>query len=236
MYGIINKTNVQNVKNTMLDTLLSSIAPHLCYDCGGVGAILCHYCKYNIIDTRFEGCLLCARPAGMKGTCGEHTVFYSRAWCVGERSSVLKRIIDDYKFQGLYGAYRPLAELLAKITPILPADCLVVPIPTSAPHIRQRGYDHTLLLAREFARIKNISIRHCLGRKASFVQTGHTRKDRLAQAEKMFSLRQDCKDKIVIIVDDIVTTGASMNAAARVLRDAGARDVWVGALARQPLD
>src|SRR5688572_17137289 len=156
MYGRINKTNVQNVKNTMLDRLFSTIAPHLCYHCGEIGAILCDYCKYNIIDDSFTNCIICAGQAQKLGVCQEHATAYSKAWCVGERSDVLKRVIDDYKFQGLYAAHYTLAGLLAEVTPLLPSECVVVPIPTSAVHIRQRGFDHTFLIAREFARIKNI--------------------------------------------------------------------------------
>lgn len=236
MYGIINKTNVQNVKNTMLDSLFSTLAPHLCYNCGEIGTVLCDYCKYNIVSDPFVGCVICESPTSGQGVCGEHDTYYSAAWCVGERSDVLKRIIDDFKFQRLYAAHGVLAQLLAEVTPVLAANCIIVPVPTNASHVRQRGFDHTFLLARQLARIKNIPMEQCLKRNTSFVQTGHSRANRLAQAESMFGHRGRCHDKTVLLIDDIITTGATVNAAARMLRGAGAQDVWVAALARQPLD
>ena len=220
----------------MLDSLFSTLAPHLCYNCGDIGTVLCDYCKYNIVNDPFDGCIICQSPAAPHGICREHSLFYSKAWCVGERSEILKRIIDDFKFQRVYAAYVTLAGLLAEVTPVFPADSIVVPVPTSASHVRQRGFDHTFLLARKFARIKNVTMQQCLKRNTSFVQTGHSRSERLAQAEKMFGYRDTCRGKTVLLIDDIITTGATVNAAARVLREAGAVDVWVVALARQPLD
>lgn len=123
MYGIINKTNVQNVKNTMIDTLLSTISPHLCYACGRIGAILCENCKYDISYDRFGECILCSSVGEPRGICSTCKPCFSRAWCVGQRKGVLRKVIDDYKFENVMAAHVPLAALLSTVIGTLPLFC-----------------------------------------------------------------------------------------------------------------
>jgi ComF family protein len=228
---------VQNVKNTMIDALLSQIAPHLCCSCGKIGALLCENCKYNIIDEAIGDCIACGRSADERGICKDCRAPYQRAWCVGERSGALKKLIDVYKFEYARAAYSPLSELLLDRVSQLPADTIVVPIPTVMAHIRERGYDHTLLIARMFAKKRRLSMRRVLSRVTSTRQRGASRDDRIAQAKAAFIVRQQLDPSVsYLIIDDIVTTGATVHYAAEALRAAGARDVWIAAIARQPLD
>ena len=236
MYGIINKTNEQNVKNTMIDRLLSHLAPHLCYVCQKIGSVLCDNCKNDIVDASFSGCLGCRMPLLPTQTCLSCDLPYSLAWCVGERTAVLREVIDDYKFNYVFEAHKVLADLLAAAMPRLPSDCVVVPVPTISRHIRQRGYDHLLLIARHLARQKDVTLETLLQRNANTIQTGRTRHQRIAQAEAAFQVRGICKDKTILLVDDVTTTGATLHAAATLLRNAGARQIWVAVLAQQPLD
>src|SRR5438445_12581192 len=101
MYSIINKRNAQNVKSTMIDDILSIVAPLLCYGCGIEGTLLCDNCKYNISTEKFIQCIACG-GASLAGVCRQCRVPYSRGWCVGERSGVLQRLIGNYKFQNVY--------------------------------------------------------------------------------------------------------------------------------------
>jgi ComF family protein len=236
MYGIINKTNVQNVKITMIDKLLSNLAPHLCYGCGKIGTLLCDNCKYNITVERFLCCILCGGGINTNGICHKCFVPFSRAWCVGERTDVLRNLLSAYKFERVRAACEPLSALLADATPQLPSDCLIVPIPTIAPHIRRRGYDHTLLLAREFAKRKGVTAKQLLVRRTKTIQTGSSRKDRYRQAMDAFEIKRPVRGGTFVLVDDVLTTGATLTAAAKLLRENGADVVWVAILARQPLD
>jgi ComF family protein len=146
-------------------------------------------------------------------------------------------LIGGFKFQNLYGAYAPLAELLADSLDELPAETVIVPVPTVRAHIRERGYDHTLLIARHIAKQRHLKVSQVLHRATNTKQRGVGRTDRMAQAKVAFQVKDRLEDnRPYLLIDDIVTTGATMHYAALALRGAGAKVVWVAAIARQPLD
>jgi ComF family protein len=221
----------------MIDTLLSKVAPHLCCGCGKIGSLLCDNCKYDINNDVFRQCLACRGPAGETGVCHHCKLPYERAWCVGERSGVLQRLVGDFKFQNMYAGYIPLAGLLHERIDILPSNTVVVPVPTVPSHIRERGYDHTLLLARRLAKSRGLRTQALLRRATSTKQRDASRQQRIEQAKVAFALNGAIDaDTPYLIIDDIVTTGATVYYAADILRAAGAKRVWVAAIARQTLD
>lgn len=221
----------------MLDTLLATIAPHLCFGCGKTGTVLCDNCKYNITSEPFAACIVCGRPAGYENLCqGCHTG-YSRAWCVGQRTEVLKRLLDAYKFERVQAASKVLAELLSERLGRLPPSAVIVPVPTISAHIRQRGYDHMAAIAWHLVRLQAVPAVPLLARRSSTVQRGAGRAQRQRQAEQAYRLqRTPDPGATYVLIDDITTTGATLNAAARTLRQGGARAVWAAVLASQPLD
>lgn len=238
MCAIINKTVLLYVKNTMIDTLLSYIAPHHCFGCGQIGAILCDNCRYYISMEPYVQCVACGGyGAADRGVCTGCRAAYDRAWCVGERRDELLGAVDAYKFERAKAAGKTLAALLDAILPQLPTECRLVPVPTIASHIRERGYDHTLLMARSLARARGVLVdAKVLRRTHSLVQRGTTRSVRRRQAASAFTAGPIDPEAIYVIVDDVVTTGATVQFAAKTLKDAGASQVWVAAICRQPLD
>jgi len=159
---------------------------------------------------------------------------YTRAWCVGERTEALQRLIDAYKFERAKACHGTLADLLVSRLPDLPPETVVVPIPTISAHIRQRGYDHTLLIARRLAKKMNLRLDPALSRKTATKQRGASRKERIAQAKEAFALTSPILPNMpYLLIDDVVTTGSTLKYAAQLLKDAGAAEVWVGVIARQ---
>ena len=181
--------------------------------------------------------MVCGKNAGKHGICRTCTVPYARAWCVGERSGVLRQVIDSYKFYNNYAAHQVLASLLSERIGKLPGDCIIVPIPTVPAHIRQRGYDHMLLVAKKLAKAQGLPFATPLFRETTTKQRGQDRNERQVQASRAFGVNGGLrKDAIYVLVDDVVTTGATLHFAAKALFDAGAETVWAAAIARQPLD
>ncbi len=222
----------------MIDSLLSIVAPHHCCGCGFEGTILCENCKYDIISEPFSACVACGvGMVGATGLCKGCHVPYDRAWCVSVRQDYLKRLISDFKFMNAKAAYEPLADLLHEYLPELPASTRIVPVPTISSHIRQRGYDHTLLISRRLARLRGLPVDTSLQRATNTMQQGAGRRQRTEQAKKAFACSTPLDpDVIYLLVDDVVTTGATVKFAAQTLVDAGARAVWVASISRQPLD
>jgi len=221
----------------MIDTLISLVAPHYCCNCGGVGALLCDNCKYDIVFEDYNECLTCGQNNDHSGICRACCPAYDRAWCVGERSGALQRLIGDYKFNNMRAAYRTLGELMLERMGNLPANTVVVPIPTVRAHIRERGYDHTALLARYIAKKAGIRTDHSLRRKTTTKQRDANKETRIDQAKAAFVVHGTLRDDVpYLLVDDVATTGATLEYAAQQLRAAGARTIWVAVIARQPLD
>lgn len=230
-----------NVKITMIERGLQFVAPHPCSNCGKVGAILCDDCKYDIIHEPFVGCILCGSPK-IDGICTVHGSPIRRAFIVSSRTGALEGAINQLKFHHAKDTARPLASLLDECLPILPYDIEVVPIPTVRSHIRQRGYDQAELIARHFTVLRGLPLRRYLQRVTNTTQHIVGKSERHQQAKQAFTLnvrgdkgQMRPMGKKILLVDDIVTTGATLQAAAEVLTKAGAI-VWVAALAYQPLD
>ena len=218
----------------MIDKLLSYIAPHHCYSCTNIGSILCDNCKFYILEEPYEQCIQCDLPSqyGVCKSC-QQKLPYSSAWVVGAREGVLENIIHDYKFRRNIAAIEAFADLLEKRLPYLPDNTTIIPVPTITRHIRIRGYDHTMILANEIAKKRSLKCINYLNRNHNLVQVGSDAKTRRDQAKTAFFTKKRLDPtRPYLLIDDVTTTGATMKYAAKALRDAGAKEIWVAALAR----
>lgn len=221
----------------MIDRILSNIAPHYCCGCNKIGTLLCDSCKYNIVNELKNSCVCCGKPSLDMNLCNKCNVPYEKAWMVGQREGVLQRLIGLYKFERAKEAYKSLGQLLVEVLPDLPADAVVVPIPTTPSRIRERGYDHMTLVAKCFAKKRGLSCQRVLGRKTNTKQRQASAKKRQEQAAAAFFVKEKIDpNRPYLILDDVMTTGATVKYAAQALKDAGARHVWVAVIARQTLD
>lgn len=217
----------------MIDYLLGVLAPHHCYGCGKTGCVLCENCIFDIKNEPFERCLVCLAPS-LRGLCQKHRLPYTRAWCVAEREGVLRKVVDDYKFMRVWAAHPTLARLLDETIGVLPEGTIITAVPSIPAHIRQRGYDHAALLARQLAQRREAFYQPVLQRREMTVQRGASRAVRREQAKRAFAISGNVeKDRPYLIIDDVCTTGATVRYAAQALREAGASEVWVAVLVRQ---
>lgn len=237
------------VKNTTFPGLMDLLAPHSCRGCGRLGEPLCDCCKNDILRARQGNiCPNCGkvvdgfREGGdakgarflkykpnpyLKWECPH--CHMPRCFVVGERLGVLEKVIHDYKYDATRDLAKPLAELLDAVLPTkLPRETVIVPLPTVAKHVRARGMDHTLILARRLGRMRGLPVERCLVRAKDTVQVGATRKKRIKQAASAYALAEGAEidpKKTYILLDDVWTTGASMKAAIELLRAAGAQKI-----------
>jgi len=148
------------------------------------------------------------------------------------------RLILDFKFHAEPGLARSFATLMRAtpwVEPMLDAADLLLPLPLSDQRLRERGYNQALLLTRQLNAAKT---RTDLLLRIQHTPAQHTlkRAQRLSILNHAFAVEplqlNALKDRRVVLVDDVMTTGASLYAAARVLKAAGARHVSALVMAR----
>lgn len=244
------------VKNTTTLRLLDLLAPHTCRGCGRMGTPLCDRCKKYILRTTHPLCPYCKAelPAGpstvpdtAQSTSSEASAIVSLpcpncstnpdlppAYSVGDRSGLLDLILHEYKYDSVRALGASLAELLDCRLPAFDGDVAIVPLPTATHHIRSRGFDHTLHLAKRLARLRGYTVCPLLTRAKNTTQVGAGKDQRLAQATAAYQLdprRIINQNTTYLLLDDISTTGASIQAAIKKLRQAGASHLAVALLA-----
>ena len=125
-----------------------------------------------------------------------------------------------------------MVEILDVVIPYLEGEVIIVPLPTIRKHIRERGFDHTKIIARKLARKRGWKTQNVLVRTKNTVQVGADNKKRKEQAKKAFGLRGKIKnDATYLLFDDIWTTGASMMAGAELLKNGGAQKIFGAVIA-----
>lgn len=134
-----------------------------------------------------------------------------------------------------YAAHWMLQD--ARIQAAINAADVLVPIPLSKERIRERGYNQAALLAQAFKSHKHQL--HCLARTHhAMAQSGSTRAQRLRNLRNAFTIdtaqRHHIQGKKVLLIDDVMTTGATLTAASHCLLQAGARQIQVLCMARTP--
>ena len=150
----------------------------------------------------------------------------------------IKRFKYASPWQGSLGAserarIRTLAHATLARAPVRLPDALV-PIPLHRRRLRARGFNPSLVIARELARKTGVEVRHALVRtRDTTSQTGLSRSARRRNVANAFAVRGEVPER-VWLVDDVVTTGATLEAAAHTLRRAGAKEVVGICLARTP--
>ena len=246
---------LNDVKITMLllmDDLLNLVAPHICKGCGQLGSTYCQRCIFNTLEQSRPICLYCGTACKYNNLCPEcarkHKLF-NQLICVGLRQGSLQRLVGDYKYNSEVASCRQIAELLqrrvAEATNMapLPDDTTIVPIPTISAHVRQRGFDHTLLVARRLATLTSWSVNNKLLIRTDNVAQHTQRGSALHEAARQsLALRPGLTrshahtkmPSTVLVLDDIWTTGSTMEAAGRLLRQLGVQQLVGLVVARQP--
>jgi len=219
------------------------VLPLRCLLCGAPGAEgidLCAACAAELPRNR-SCCARCALPlataAALCGECQRRAPPWDAAWAPFRYGWPLDRLESRYKFGADLAAGRVLSTLwLREPCPIkLPQLLLSVPLHRS--RLRRRGYNQALELARPLARAAGVPLRHdaLLRRRSTAAQTELDATARRRNVHGAFALREGVAlPAHVAILDDVMTTGATLAECARVLRRAGVARVDVWSLARAP--
>lgn len=223
------------------DFLLELFFPARCVGCGTEGSFLCPACKDALPKIEPPFCHRCGLPLA-PGASYSHCA--SMEWAVdGIRSPFLfqgtvREAIHAVKYRGVTGLLPTLGELLADFltSHALAADA-IVPVPLHPRRLRERGYDQALLLAQNLGQglaiplATNVLIRH---RHTPSQARSKGVAERHRNVEGAFQAAPGrLQGQAIILVDDVCTTGATLNACASALKAAGAQKVWGVTLARE---
>jgi ComF family protein len=210
--------------------------PSFCPDCWGtikrIDGPACPSCGIPFASRA----ALSHSPAHRCGDCRMRPPRFDRAVAAGLYEGVLAEAIQLFKYRGRAGLARPLGELLAEAAGSFPAADGLVPVPLHPGRLRERGYNQALLLCDVLARRLGVEVipDGLERRRETPPQTGLSPEARRRNVRRAFEMkpRRRMKGRRIILVDDVLTTGATVNECARVLKRAGARAVYVLTVAR----
>lgn len=204
-----------------------------------MGAVLCECCKNNILQEEWQFCPLCqqkiarlaesgtTKKAWQDYCCAGCDLLFEAIFVGGWREGALAKLVAEYKYQAVRAAGNVLVEVLEVAIPQeMPAKVVIVPLPTIGRHVRERGLDHTLMMAKKLARQRGWKCERVLVRAADTVQVGSKVAERQDQAKRAYAVGKRLDpETCYLLLDDVWTTGASMIQAAKTLRRAGAKQV-----------
>ncbi len=230
--------------NPAVRRLLDLFAPSLCAGCraprsGLGGGGVCATC-WGGLPTEEPRCPRCALPGeGLCRDCLTDPPPFTAASCLGDYGGALARIVAALKFRGLDIAARPAAIRLvaaARRVRLLEGLDGVTPAPSTRRRNRDRGYDQARLLAAEIARRSALPLVEALERRGDATpQSALPATARRGNVAGAFAaIPAKARGKRLVLVDDVMTTGATVRAASSALLDAGALEVRLLVLARTP--
>ncbi len=228
---------IAKLKGTALDLLF----PQYCVGCGKEGSFICYSCCRSLSRITPPLCPRCGKPQPGGVLCSGCI-----SWSTeidGTRSpfrfeGVMRQAIHQLKYQNLRALVVPLAKLLQDYltTNPVPAEILV-PVPLHQKRLRERGYNQSNLLARKLGKLVNLPVvDDCLIRQRHTPPQARTAtvEERRNNISNAFACRdQRLQNKQVLLIDDVSTSGATLDACATALKASGAYSVWGLVMARE---
>ncbi len=193
----------------------------------------CDHCGYSFVSKAVD-------PEGaLCGACRRGFYRFDLARAYGPFQEPLKEIIHQLKYQSHPSLARPLAARMAAVYEVqrdrLDSDC-VVPVPLHSLRQRQRGFNQALEISRHFCAQTGVNLepRWLLRTRATQVQAGLSRRARRLNVHGAFEVRRAAKVRgcSLLLIDDVFTTGATLNECAKILKENGVRKVTVLTVAR----
>jgi ComF family protein len=224
-------------------------------DCAACGSpltddpipLFCAHCWSMIAAVPQPGCPCCDRPFTSPAAtayspghlcqpCAENPPSFTRAWTLYAYLPPLQDAICLLKYRGKLALASALARLMIERLPRLPPLDLIMPVPLHPQRLREREFNQSLLLAHRIGAHLHLPVSGTTLIRAvrSPAQTTLSRKDRLQNLRGAFALRrpEHVAGKRVLLIDDVYTTGTTVNECARTLRKSGSAEVFVLTLAR----
>lgn len=224
---------------TKLRNILPGVCP-LCQLSAPLGQF-CQFCQTNILHShsyahRCPICQLALTPNTSCPNCHEHSIVLQRVYAAFDYIPPLDSLILQFKNAGRTQFVRAFVQLLIQQLPTdrPPAGTYLIPIPSSVASLRKRGFNPATLFAKELA--KNLQYRLALNllhrRDSLFAQKMLSRTERFLHSSQLYYCAHRFEIEHVVLVDDVFTTGGTLDSAARALIAAGVKRVDAMVIAR----
>lgn len=216
------------------NTVIDFILPPVCNGCETAGSLICATCKEKLIWLQEPLCDICGQPGFRAGVCRRctkvpPTIDHIRAAVL--YTEPMTRIMHQFKYYDQFGLAQTMANMMrgaARVLYELQQPDLLIPIPLHVAREAERGYNQAYLLAAELSKIlKTPVVKDGLSRtRQTEVQAQLTRRERVENMSGAFEIGpHDLTGRHVMLIDDVCTTGATLNAAAVCLKEAGVTHV-----------
>lgn len=221
--------HISKIKEAALDLLF----PRCCVVCGKEGEFICASCLSGVAKIEPPFCSLCGKPISHCGVCSNCTAnppLFDTARAPFQFQKSIRKAIHEYKYNNLKAASGLFAELLHDYIQKNPVSAdIIIPVPLHPERLKERGYNQSALLGRELGRLTGIPFsENAIKRlKYSVSQAQSTSiTQRLESVSDAFScVCKDISGAKILLVDDVATSGATLNACASVLREKGAKTI-----------
>lgn len=228
--------------HVLISGFLNILYPSQCPACGNPSdtfrtSPICSSCWSKI--ERFAGpsCALCGLPfaseyAAVCGQCTTKRPPFSKVIFYGIYEGVLAEAINQLKFHGLRRLSKPLGTLLLNCD--LPVIDGMLPVPLTLKGLRERGFNQSLLMAKVLSKKLQVPLFMDIlcKKKETLPQIGLSKKERSTNLKNAFEVKGDIKGLRLLLIDDVMTTGATVTECSKALMNAGAQEVIVLTLAR----
>jgi LSD1 subclass zinc finger protein len=217
--------------------LVAALAPPSCWSCRAPvspGEPLCPSCRSLLPFLRGARCPRCSLPAPCGRRCPAAGSAVDRAWAPVAFDGPARALVHALKFRAALAVADVMAAQIVAGAPVglLAPEASLVPVPTHPLRGRARGFDHAERLAAAIAGRTGLPVARCLVRAGRPTrQAGAPRAVRRSPGRIVVRVRGD-PPRRAVLVDDVHTTGATLEACARALRHAGCRSVRAVAYAR----
>jgi ComF family protein len=236
-------------KFELLEAAVSLLYPPVCTICSErirAGEYLCDHCETKAIRIVAPFCQKCSEPfegsitgAFACANCAHRAIYFDAAVAAYRGRGIVRQIIHEFK----YARQIHLRHLIARWLHAALDDerlCgrrfdVIVPVPLHPARQRERGFNQASLLAELLSARTSIPVKPLLERtRYTTTQTALDRSERMENLHNAFRLRKnaDVRGLGVLLVDDVLTTGSTLNECARVLKRAGSFSVHAATAAR----
>jgi ComF family protein len=240
MHAGVSVAELPSVPGRYATAILDLFFPRTCVGCGRRGELLCPDCIRQLAPLG-SSCPRCGKPQAEDSVCAR---CWSRTSPIDGIKSAYRfqgsarTVIHAFKYSGLRALARPVAQLLAEHLADKPIPgSVLVAVPLHPLRLRERGYNQSLLLARELGRLIGMPVvDNALIRLKNTLPQVRTQdaETRLANVQGAFTCRgEQLKAVNAIILDDVCTSGATLEACAEAMKSAGAAYVFGLTFARE---